>query len=363
MCASLLEVHRLPKEDRTDAKLQLIRSSLSSHTNNAVLSNNNNNNNNPSRKAREDNPNPSASTATTTTTTTTMPMSTTLSTATTAASLKQHPLKPLPVHPRALSRTSATFEESLADLLSLSSCGCPDLQSLIKFWQAALPTFAAVMKIGFGNLQGLWTGPAPASGVSRVSLTSDGSTIVVESIVDAPSAASPLASIPTSSVVGVELCLDERLRAGGGTDQDFNGASFSLKVSLPREDGGGAADSNPPTTTVGPFSPPTDLELKCWVLVLSTLQASSRSSAERRQGGGVVSGQQQATPTPPSGGSALSYEQVRNFKSCARMSVASIARRGSDVSFVDAYSRVREACHEVRKRHDLPDSVVDFLSE
>ncbi len=194
----------------------------------------------------------------------------------------------LPPHPRDVSRNSNEVEESM---MALMGClrgpddAAPDLSSLIKTWRRSMVSYSSIMKIGIPL--GDWDDGAP---VHRLSLAKDGKSIQFDFPVESGKDA---VKISCDTICGVDVAPNP-----GGVG--FNAVNFWINVVNGGE-----------RVRLGPFSPPTDLELRAWVLVLSTIST------------------QQSTHTSA---------HVANFQSVGRMVLGEISKK---MPFCDALNDVQ----------------------
>ncbi|GMH93795.1 hypothetical protein TrST_g2577 [Triparma strigata] len=165
----------------------------------------------------------------------------------------------LPPHPREVKRVSGLFEETVHSLL-MSCTDVGDLKGLIEAWKGRMARYVGVMKIGFPILgpdeRGWeWEGGGVermmGSQEERLTLSRDGRRVVWTA------ANAVKMEVPVGEVEFLKL-LPAQERDDDEYEPIFNSTSFAIVVK------GGEI--------MGPFTPPTDLELRSWCLVLSAMR-------------------------------------------------------------------------------------------
>ena len=221
------------------------------------------------------------------------------------------PIVTLPPHPRETQRVAGAIMEAMQALLLTCCPQVPDIKSLINLWTTQrMGRYVSIMKIGFPVVSNLASAmqlesfDSSLEEVERVSLSKDG--MVIEHYVDG----ALKAMVRMDKIDRVTLAEDFDAQ-----DTAFNATSFTVKY------GGGE--------TLGPFTPPTDLELQSWYLVISTLvQQNSRHT------GGVLESERQM------------------FQNCATMVLGELAR-DPDLRFLEAYEIVRRNAAQIVSRFEL----------
>lgn len=204
--------------------------------------------------------------------------------------------------------------EAIESLMASLCPQVPDVKSLISIWtKQRMGRYIGIMKIGFpvssDPASPTSMDPISARGedVEMVSLSRDGA--LIEHNTDKSTVKE---AIRMDEITGVTLAEN----VSDGSEQTvFNATSFTIHVQGKR---------------YGPFTPPTDLELQSWYLVISTFAQQNRLKASKLD--------------MPS--------QRRMFENCATMALGELAR-DPGLDFYEAYQIALRSISQVVKDFDL----------
>lgn len=182
----------------------------------------------------------------------------------------------LPIHPRSVKRSSSLFEETSQSLITSFCPTLKNLQELIKSWQSRMKRYVGVMKIGFpvmgeGGERG-WVWEGGVEGVmegkgERLTLSRDGRKVLWT--VEGESGEEVKTETLIKDITGLAVNPSKQQEDGDGYEPVFNSTSFSILTNNGE--------------TMGPFTPPTDLELRSWCLVVSAMRSKSGLGLNRHQ--------------------------------------------------------------------------------